>query len=76
MQCTSAVTSIWLDPDVSIGVAGHGPIVQEPHLLSALMSLHADPNGVAISGQMTTPAWLASRPGHVRVLLETWRQMR
>ena len=66
----SVVTSIWPQMFPSRPWS-----VQEPHLLSALMSLHADPNGSAISGQVTTPAWLASRPGHVRVLLETW-QMR
>eukprot|EP00438_Fugacium_kawagutii_P005548 Skav216281 [mRNA] locus=scaffold2088:69829:83155:+ [translate_table: standard] len=47
----------------------------EPHLLSTLISLRADPNVATISGQLTTAAWLSARPDHVRILSEPWRQI-
>jgi len=45
---------------------------QETKILSALISLRADPNQVCVSesGSVITASWLASHPSHVRVFME------
>ena len=45
---------------------------QEPQILSTLIMAHADPNLACVSetGSRVTAAMLATRPGHVQVLLE------
>ena len=46
---------------------------QDPDVLSALMSMHADPN--AVSRSVGTAAWHAQTPGQVKTLLEYRAQL-